>query len=231
MYLSQLLESHMTLNITLASPTGIHQSTDFRLMRPGAGGVMSRQSDASPKQVTIDSGLGPDRWMATIAYTGIGAWRTLDTCSWMVRWLYPSGEWPVDLEFEEAVERIRSEGTKWLVQISRPAPQHSFIIGGWVSGKPQVALISNFECLRCASGWRHPVGEACPSAVGTDLHVSRACPRRPMVVVTGQRAAVSATDRRRLSAMLGSSSIGFWRDSARKTWQRGRESVHAGSAI
>lgn len=177
------------MNITLASPTGIHQATDFRLTKFPSGRAPFVQSDASPKQITVHYGV--PGWEAVIAYTGVGAWGRRDTCSWLASWLQSPPN-PPNLSFKDMIERIRTEGTRWLAGMSPKLDRpHTFVIGGFVDGKPQVVLASNFEHFG-----RRPAERADP-----ELLVSRMRPQVPRVVITGMGNAVSRNDRKLLRAL------------------------------
>ncbi len=187
----------MTLIITLAGPSGIHQSADFRLTTLRQGRPSTLLSDASPKQVTLNYGVGAHAWQAVAAYAGVGAHEHLDTCSWLVRWLNPSGEWPVELSFVDAIACIQSQGTSWLHRMSLALgylPRHTFVIAALVANKPQVVIISNCE----------RVGQMPSDDLTSELVVTRLHPRKPMVIVTGQTDALTRVDRRLLCSMLRS---------------------------
>lgn len=189
--------STLTLIITLAGPSGIHQSADFRLTRIQPGKQSSLQSDASPKQVTLRYGPGENAWQAVVAYIGVGAYKRIDTCSWITRWLNPSREWPTTLSFEAAIARVQSEGTNWLRGMSSSLgcpPLHTFVIGAMVAGQPQIVLISNCERAR-----QLPL-----TVPSSELVVSRLRPRKPIVIISGQSAAVPRIERRILCSMLQS---------------------------
>lgn len=76
----------MTLNITLASYRGIHQSSDLRLTSFDSPKVID---DSSPKQIHIIEGSSKSQpgWNAVISYCGMGKWRDRDTCDWMTDWV------------------------------------------------------------------------------------------------------------------------------------------------
>ena len=111
----------MTLNITLASPWGIHQSTDIRITNGLTGDVVS---DASPRQVTITC----VHWSALIAYCGVG--QGVDgkaTCDVLASWLKAHAL--VQLKPDDVIDLIRCEGDKWLA--SMPGKRrHAFRNGG-----------------------------------------------------------------------------------------------------
>jgi hypothetical protein len=156
----------------------------------------SLQSDASPKQVVLEYGLSPGAWSAVVTYTGIGAYQHIDTCSWLARWLNPTGKWLTILRFEDALECIRSEGTKWLAEVAKathcPIPLHSFVVAGFVAHKLHVVLISNFERF----------GHRPSTTASPELIVTCRRPMKPIVVVTGVGIAVCRDNRRLLCSML-----------------------------
>jgi hypothetical protein len=195
----------LTLNITLAGPTGIHQATDFRLMRK-VGQAVSVQSDASPKMVGLTAGIWG--WDALVTYAGLGALKGIDTSSWLNEWLKhpqrPGNLWPPELpdklSFDDMIQRVRTQGTNLLSQWSNNDRRHTFVIGAFVEGKPQVVLLSNYEHFA-----HDRADPAYANHAGPELLVSRRRPRTPKVVVTGTPEAVPRTDRRLLRAMARAS--------------------------
>lgn len=126
----------MTLNITLASPWGIHQSTDLQITNGLTGDVVS---DVSPKQVTITC----FHWSALIAYCGVGQGTDgKDTCDVLASWLKAPDL--VQRKLDEVIDLIRFEGDKWLAQMPGKR-RHTFVMGVMKRSAAQIVLISNDE--------------------------------------------------------------------------------------
>ena len=166
----------MTLTITLASPWGIHQSTDLQITNGLTGDVVS---DASPKQVTITC----FHWSALIAYCGVGQGADgKDTADALASWLKVPDL--VQRKLDEVIDLIRVEGDTWLA--SMPGKRrHTFVMGVMKRSAVQIVLISNDEHF---SGRR----EKDPKDhlfVTTSPHVSK-----PIAQVTGIPNAVEHRD-------------------------------------
>jgi hypothetical protein len=128
-------------------------------------------------------------WEGFVTYTGVGRWQGRDTAEWVLEWL-------TDMENgspEDVVGRLRERGTAFLRDIETARGgrrhRHTFVFGCFVGGRPRVATISNFE--DCSGR-----DDGSPSA---DLRVdSRDMRRRPLLLATGRKRAVSRDARREL---------------------------------
>lgn len=167
----------MTLNITILTRRAIYQSADFRLVSMATGDPVGDSS----KRVTVDY----QSWRGFITYTGVGRIGDEDTSEVTKNWL----EGARDLSFDDVAERLRKRGSAWLLAVA-PGVRHTFILAGFVDSVATVAIVSNFED-----------GIGRPRSVARDrLAVSRVATRsHPIVIVTGQAAAVSRTYRRWLT--------------------------------
>jgi probable HAF family extracellular repeat protein len=169
----------MTLNITLVTRWGIHQSADFRLVDADTAQLVS---DSSAKLLQ----LAYETWHANVTYCGIGRWRQFDTYQWLERWLtHPFGE---HRTFSEILDIIARDGSGWIGQIARETGKlyaHTFVVTAFVSARPFVALVSNIQRL--------------DSAVATppspDLRITLASVHRRRLVITGIERSVSPEDR------------------------------------
>ncbi|MGO8950908.1 MAG: hypothetical protein ACLQUY_25295 [Ktedonobacterales bacterium] len=132
-------------------------------------------------------------WSAVLSYAGVGSWDNNATCCQVVEWLIPYGFYA--LTFDDCIEAIRTRGSQWLSEMRQGQPQLSFVVGAFVSGKPQVVLISNFESL----GTRYTAQK---SQIRPELSVSKIMPRKPRIRVTGQTQAVTRTDKKLLLVSL-----------------------------
>src|ERR1700736_1105883 len=105
----------MTLNITLITQTGIHQSADFRLteLDEKTAGKYVPLNNHSAKILTLQY----KAWGAFISYCGIGMWAGKHTYDYLAEWLcHHPGE---DLSFEDVLKALEDNGNKWLDDITR----------------------------------------------------------------------------------------------------------------
>jgi hypothetical protein len=175
----------MTLNITLLTSGAIFQSADFQLTDGDTGDPLHTES---MKIVTVHY---PD-WEGFVTYTGVGRWQGCDTTDWIVEWLTGLG----DASPDAVIQRIRERGTEFMRAIAGASRgrryRHTFIFAAFVSGAPLVATVSNFEDCSGQS-------ESSPSR---ELRVdSRRMVHRPILLVTGQKAAVRRASRRHLERL------------------------------
>jgi hypothetical protein len=173
----------MTLIITVLTKQTIYQSADFRLTDAESGQPFP---DTSTKLVTLHYG----EWDGFVAYTGIGRWEKrggtpLDTSDFVVQWLeglYPAT--PADV-----AGRVRDRATNLLstVKAEPDRKRLTFILAAFVAGTPQLAIISNFEdcCGRNDA-------KAEPQFTVSNMRFRR----RPRIVVSGWKPAVSPQERR-----------------------------------
>lgn len=168
----------MTLNITLVTQWGIHQSADYRLMDVD---LKKQTSNNSPKLVQLNY----FSILINITYCGIGRWRNQDTSYWLKKWL--SHEFTENRSFEDVINTIKTKGTNWLVEISNYAGviyPHTFIVTAFIKNKPQIAFISNFERLDSSQ----------PIKLTTTLQISSTIIHRNRVFITGIKNAVNSED-------------------------------------
>lgn len=175
----------MTLNLSLVTSRGIHQSADFRLTD-----LTSKQSISNHSAKVIQ--LRYQDWFASLTYCGIGKWEGRDTYEWLSDWL--KHEWDESKTIDEVIHTIQSQGTKWLQRISRQLgymPIHSFVLAGFSSGNAIIALISNFERVD-ADQRTSPL----PS-----LEISQTVVKRSRLVINGIPQAVADKDKKLLKSL------------------------------
>jgi probable HAF family extracellular repeat protein len=136
----------MTLNITIVSPSGIHQSADFRISRT--------EKDPDGKWIELQpnsSKIVPLRfqqWFGFMTYCGIGLWNGRRTDEYASEWLTDLG--PKDPTFLDVVEKLRTSGSNWIGGINRGRDEpfaHSFVVAGFEGGIPIYAIVSNVQSL------------------------------------------------------------------------------------
>lgn len=175
----------MTLNITVLSPRGIHQSADFQLSEPEQdtnGNWVVVQENAS-KIVALHF----KRWSGLLTYCGVGLWNGMRTDQVASEWLSRIG-W--EATFHQALEAIRSNGSAWIAGINKASGRvrpHTFVLAAFEEGTLCAAVLSNYQTLN---------GDLA-SLMG-DLQVDARPVRGTTVFVTGIRNAVAEADRRLL---------------------------------
>jgi probable HAF family extracellular repeat protein len=182
----------MTLNITVISQSGIHQSADFRISRTekGADGNWVELQPNSSKIVS----LLYQKWFGFMTYCGIGLWNGKRTDEYAVDWLADLAT--TEPAFRDVVERIRVRGSKWVAEINRGRTEpfgHSFVVAGFEDGVPIYAIVSNIQSLtdRFRSLSKELVSEI---RATKDLHL----------LITGISEAVTEKSRSRLKALVRS---------------------------
>jgi hypothetical protein len=174
----------MTLNITVLTRKTIYQSSDFRLTNIDTKQVIT---NASMKLVTLQYG----EWEGFVSYTGIGRWKQRDTSEFILEWLSGLNR----ASFIDVVARIRDEGDRWLqeIELAWQRLRHTFVLAGFTSSQPELALISNFEdCY----------GRNDPQASAALMVSSWRFQSKPLVVLTGCKPAISRDQRRRLERFI-----------------------------
>jgi probable HAF family extracellular repeat protein len=175
----------VTLNVTILSPVGIHQSADFKIsatQKDAAGNLITLQENAAK----IVSMLYQD-WSGLLTYCGVGLWHGKRTDEFVTEWLTNA---PRTATFHEALKIIREQGSRWIGEINEAFQArwpHSFVLAGFEGGVARYAIISNYQSL---AGDIRPV-------TGT-LQVDAGSTRDVHVVITGIRDAFSDEDRRLL---------------------------------
>jgi probable HAF family extracellular repeat protein len=182
----------VTLNITIVSSTGIHQSADFRISRTerdGNGNWIELQPNSS-KIVPLHF----QKWFGFLTYCGIGLWRGKPTDQYAVEWLSDLSQ--SECSFGDVVETIRLRGSDWVVGINRGRKHrfnHTFILAGYENQVPHYAVISNIQSLT----------KYFP-ATADDLIAESRATRDLHLFVTGIGEAVSGPMRSKLKAMVRS---------------------------
>lgn len=181
----------MTLNITIVSPAGIHQSADFQISKT------ERNTDGNwielqPNSSKIVS-LQYEKWSGFLTYCGMGLWNGKRTDEYAAEWL---AELPnAGATFQSAVEKIREQGTAWIASINQSFGKvriHSFVLAGYEGGIPVYAIVSNYQTL---------TGSITP--ISNELKVDiRRSKKGIHVFVTGIRRVVSEATRRRLKRLV-----------------------------
>lgn len=179
----------MTLNITLLTDNTIYQSADSRVTDLDTKEIIT---DKSSKLVTI----GYRGWKGLISYTGIGWWKSRDTSEFIVEWLNGIDE----ATFDDVAKQVCEEGNKWLKEIEAKLGRyrHTFILAGFESAQPKLAIISNFE--NCSGKNDNKPGS---SLIISSLQYKN----RPLVVVTGCKAAVNRHQRKSISHLINKVNI------------------------
>ncbi len=182
----------MTLNITVVSPAGIHQSADFqisKIARDVDGNWIEYQPNSS-KIVSVQL----QKWSGFLTYCGIGSWNGKRTDEYAAEWL---AELPKSgTTFPDVVEKIRKRGTAWIKSINQFLNElmpHSFVLAGYQEGIPVYAIVSNCQSLTKNI---NPILEELKEDIRstTDTHV----------LVTGIRAAVPTENKRKLKRLARS---------------------------
>lgn len=96
--------------------------------------------------------------------------------------------------FQDAVEKIREQGSAWIARINQSFGQvklHSFVLAGYEAGTPVYAIVSNYQTL---TGSMTPI----PNELKVDLRRSTTGTH---VFVTGIRNAVSEAAKRKLKRL------------------------------
>jgi probable HAF family extracellular repeat protein len=184
----------MTLNITVISQSGIHQSADFRISRTekGTDGKWVELQPNSSKIVHLQY----QKWFGFMTYCGIGLWSGKRTDEYAVEWI---ADLATDPAFREVVERIRERGSKWIGEINRGRTEpfgHSFVIAGFEAGVPVYAIVSNVQSL---TDRFRSLSKELESEIRTtrDLHL----------LITGIPEAVTDKSRSRLKAVVRSGAL------------------------
>lgn len=176
----------MTLNITLVTPTRIHQSGDFRLSHlPARGGRPTPTTPLPPSMKVIT--LQYWEFFGFVTYTGIGSVGSRSTAQYVLDWLKDKDA----LSIEDVADILAQRGTKWLRAHRDPDGKyhrHTFVIAGFSSGAPKAIMVSNFQ-----DGIRQPWAPG-DQLVKTHLRVTN----RSRAIVTGASYSVTRQQRRYL---------------------------------
>jgi hypothetical protein len=168
----------VTLNITLVSAQAIYQCSDFRAsVFDRATGTYRVKDDTTQKQVF----LGTFRWNATVTFTGVASTSRIRVADWLAEQTRPmKGHVP----FADLPKALAGAET-WLRGVPAAIKAHTFVVAGYSSVDPIVALVSNFETV---TGQQHP--NPLHKVITTQFR-----PRNPQLIVTGAKAALAAEDR------------------------------------
>jgi hypothetical protein len=170
----------MTLNVTVATPRFIYQCADYRLLDWTTG----QFTDFDTQKIVLTNNY---RWIATICFAGVGRTHRVDVGKWLAELV--SGIQP-DAPLEHLLQELQT-ADEWLAEVPPPRNRHSFSVGAFVGGRPQFALVSNFEAIN-----------APPLSVARGrLSVSLMRPAIPVTFVSGDAAALSRAERRQLSKL------------------------------
>lgn len=173
----------MTLNITLVTPFAIYQSADFAIR-----GVKDKSfsRDDSAKVVI----LYYSSWSGFVTYTGLGFWRGDHVSELIANWLDDRQEHTM----WEVAAVLQSEGGRMLSgarSAGEYSGKHTFTLAGFEDNLSRVFVISNFE--NCYSEQRSTIdGHLTISSREFETWAGAA------VIVTGQKNAVTVTQRRSL---------------------------------
>jgi Flp pilus assembly protein TadD len=170
----------MTLNLTVTTRRCIYQSADYRLLdlrRNDTG-------DFETQKIVLVNAFG---WSATVCFAGVGRTQNVDVSEWLADRV---GSIQPDDPFERLLDELLT-ANDWLSTVSRPHNKHSFSVGAFVGSEPVFALVSNFE---------QPSGLAAATA-SANLSVFKVRPTKSKTFVSGQKQAVTRTERRRLAAL------------------------------
>ena len=134
----------MTLNITIVTPIGIHQSADFQISKTeqDADGNWVVMQPNSSKIVS----LRYEKWSGFVTYCGMGLWQGKRTDEYAVEWLTDLSN--PNFAFRDAVDKIRVRGSAWIKDINQSFGKvmpHSFVLAAYESG----ILSRSFLTTRC----------------------------------------------------------------------------------
>ena len=180
----------MTLNISIISPAGIHQSADFRLSKlvPDSGGNWIIEADNSAKILSLHY----QDWSGLLTYCGIGMWNWKRTDEYVSEWIAEAGN--SNATVDDILAIVQKSGTEWLKEINRSAGKiqpHSFTLAAFQQGLPTYGIVSNNQTLTAEI---RPLSAELQSESRTtsDIHI----------FVTGIRSAVPKLAKIRLKKMV-----------------------------
>jgi probable HAF family extracellular repeat protein len=173
----------VTLNITILSSSGIHQSADFQLSD------LAKDADGNWKMLEPNASkivaLRFRHWSGLLAYCGMGKWNGVRTDQYVSNWLSRIGN---DATFDDVVEIVRKEGSLWIEKINRSMKKiepHSFVLAGFENDYLRYAIVSNCQTL---------TGDISPPR--NSLQAEARSTTGVHVFVTGLRDAVTEGDKR-----------------------------------
>lgn len=182
----------MTLNITVVSTSGIHQSSDFRLtdFKRGPDGRYVPIEDNSPKLVALQY----KNWVGYLTYCGVGKWKHKSTYDSATEWISALGP---NATFDDVALSIEAQGSSWIQSIQSQLhgfQGHTFILAAFERGRPRVAVISNTHSTK------GPISRS----VKAGLQASFGADSGTHIYVTGLDNAVSKANRVALKQLIGS---------------------------
>lgn len=182
----------MTLNITVVSTGGIHQSSDFRLsnFKRGPDGQYVPIEGNSPKLVALQY----KNWAGYLTYCGVGKWDHKSTYDTATEWISSLGP---NAMFDDVARSIEAQGSSWIQSIQSQLGTfqgHTFILAAFESGRPRVAVISNTHSTK------GPIARS----VKAGLQASFGADSGTHIYVTGLDNAVSKENRVALKRLIES---------------------------
>jgi hypothetical protein len=173
----------MTLLITLANKSVVHQSSDYRLS-DWSGNVVETANGT--KQLSVSA----ERWTARVVFTGIAfdgqGYRTLD-------WLEDEGVSADRKGSPEAlIEKLARRGTEELRRVRADRRHLTVLVTVVEGGRCRLFLVSNFEAPR--QNWRRTPLDAL-KWLEVDL-------TKPSVLVNGSRGALRRWEERCLEQIF-----------------------------
>lgn len=182
----------MTLNITVVSTSGIHQSSDFRLadFKLGPDGQCVPIEDNSPKIIA----LRYEKWVGYLTYCGVGKWEHKATYDSATEWITALGP---NATFDDVAQSIEAQGSSWIKGIQgqlREFQGHTFILAAFERGLPRVAVISNTHSTKGSIARISNAGLQASFGADTGTHI----------YITGIDNAVSKENRTALKRLIES---------------------------
>jgi hypothetical protein len=182
-------KTQMTLNITVLSASGIHQSADFQLSE------LEKDADGNWKPLEPNASkivaLRFQHWSGLLTYCGMGKWRDVRTDKYVSDWLSRIDK---DASFDDVVEVVRKESSFWIKRINESIKRlqlHTFVLAGFENNKLRRAVVSNYQTSTTEfAPLRDWMRADSRSAAGVHVYV------------TGIRDAVTKADRRCLKRLV-----------------------------
>lgn len=180
----------MTLNITVVSTIGIHQSADFRLadFKLGSDGRYAPIEDNSPKLIALRC----MNWAGYLTYCGVGKWEHKATYDSAAEWISALGP---DATFDDVARSIEDKGSLWIERVQgqlRRFQGHTFILAAFENGQPRISVISN----------THSTKGSIARSSNAGLHASFGTDTGTHIYITGIDNAVSKEHRSALKRLI-----------------------------
>lgn len=175
----------MTLVQLLGDRNTVHMCCDFRLTDPYTGIV---RSDNAHKLVTI----ARPKFRAIVGVTGLAAISGRPVGEWIAEC---AARVPFDGTLVDLLNELK-EANSFLRSISDlNVRRHTFAVAAFEGMRTNLVLVSNFEAIVGGKVTRY-------SFARDDLFVTSHSPRRPTVMLTGAKDAVTDAEQRRLTSAL-----------------------------